>query len=997
MGALITVPFAFLHRVNCTTVCRGRFAFWAASMLFFFSGVAGLAYEVIWFKRFSHMWGNSSLAVASVAGSFLLGLGLGAHLLGKLADRVEKPFFWYGVFEVAIGIIAIVIPYEITWLWNVASSVYVQLESHPVVHWLARCGLTFLIIGPPCALMGGTLPLLVREFTPPGRLVGEWTGWLYGVNTLGAAVGCYLTGFHLLPSVGLTWSNGVAVALSLNIGIVAMLVAPGLRGSREGEPLREAAPVRSVTERCVTGSLSRRPKVLQCVAAMTGAAALSLQVIWTRQLALLLGGSTYAFSAMLFVLLIGIGLGGLVFHLWVKRLVESPYTLGVVVAGLAVTSLAGKLMLVNLTCFVGANRLLRSSQLFDAVLCAGTSAVLELLPATAMGVLFPLVVHLTRKTGEDAGRVVGNMYAWNTGGSILGATVTAVALIPMWGASKSFAAAMAVYFLAIWLVLPLRNWLIDLGVHLVNAVVGVSVIWLSMQAADPRMTDVGMYLYGYDVDPGGVLYFREGAACNVLVTAENDNVSLRVNGKVDASSHGDMGMQLGLAYFPRFVKLQAREVLVIGFGSGTTSGASLLFPDTRVTCCEIEPAVFSASEFFSTVNHSPEKSADFTVVFDDGRTYVQGTAQRYDLILSEPSNPWMAGVSNLYTLEFYEAAKETLLFDGVLAQWVQVYSLSPQDYAMIVRTVNSVFSHVALIRISDGDTILLASQLPIPWDSKRVRAAQTLVDASPTVRSDLKKYFGRTGVSSLLLRHVILGEDGLRRLLHDDHSHPINSDNNLRLEFDAPLRLYKRDAKGRVDRSILAAADVGWFDDLFRRLGCAKDQASIFGELAELFAEREQKELARQLVELGLRYDPTNGGLLALRLVLAAPVHQTTLDATLAVLPRLPTKDANQVAVALWQTKHYQEAIDAFHGIISSHPQSATAWANLSVNYEGIGQQVMAKKALDTARGLDPFNTFVGGMIQKLDEPDANHEEPSGAQKSVVEVSLGDKTNDRNE
>src|SRR6185295_17020180 len=237
-----------------------------------------------------------------------------------------------------------------------------------------------------------------------------------------------------------------------------------------------------------------------------------------------------------------------------------------------------------------------------------------------------------------------------------------------------------------------------------------------------------------------VLYYKEGAACNVIVTEHFIDRALAVNGKVDATSQGDMDMQLGIAYLPRFLRPEAKNVLVIGYGSGTTSGASLLFPGTKVTCCEIEPAVYGASDEFSRVNHQPDKNPNFKILFDDGRSHLQGTRDHYDLILSEPSNPWLAGVASLFTTEFYALCREKLGGRGVLGQWIQLYSFSDAEYALVIRTATSSFKYAALLRISSSDTVLLCSDAPILPDRATIDASQELLEALPAVRADLKQH-----------------------------------------------------------------------------------------------------------------------------------------------------------------------------------------------------------------------------------------------------------------
>src|SRR5262249_9191498 len=213
-------------------------AYWTASTLFLFSGATGLAYEVIWFKRFSHVWGNSTLATAAVVASFLFALGIGARQVGRLADRLRSPLRGYGLCEIGIALLALPIPFEILLLLRLSAGIPAPLQAQPVLHSLVRVVFTFLIIGPPCVLMGGTLPLLIRQFTSPAS-PDRPTAWLYAINTLGAAAGCYVTGFYLLPAIGLASSNALAAALNLTIGVVAIVVSRRLLGA---PPLAAAGP-----------------------------------------------------------------------------------------------------------------------------------------------------------------------------------------------------------------------------------------------------------------------------------------------------------------------------------------------------------------------------------------------------------------------------------------------------------------------------------------------------------------------------------------------------------------------------------------------------------------------------------------------------------------------------------------------------------------------------------------------------------------------------------
>jgi spermidine synthase len=922
-----------------------------ATVLFFLSGATGLAYEVIWFRRFSHIWGASTLAMAAVVASFLLGLGLGAHFLGRVADRVRSPLKGYAICEGAIAVLALLIPFECSFLSAVSGALYPALHGLPLVYTGVRFLLTFLVIGPPCILMGGTFPLLVRQFAGQGE-VGPTAGWLYAINTAGAALGCYLAGFHLLPALGLSGTNYLAASLNAAIAGVALLVARRLE-----QPGVTVLPP-PAPEPVATGP---RSGFLYAAAALTGLSALLLQMVWTRHLCVMLGGSTYALTSTLVVILLGIGLGSFLFRAVVGRIPDparaAAWSLGLLVLSAGAT----KLLVHPLTVAVGLSGSLRSLGLGNAAVCLAASAALELIPSVCMGFNFPLLVHLTRRGAADAGRAVGTVYAWNTAGSIVGAAATAPLGLALLGSANTLAAGLLLYGIAGALLLPFRGKqnLIALAGLVVLSLAGV---FLGATKLDPRITDQGMFMYGYrEPEQRRIIYFKEGASCNVTVTEHFIDRALAVNGKVDATSSGDMDMQLGIAYLPRFLRPDAKNVLVIGYGSGTTSGASLMFPGTKVTCCEIEPAVFGASSEFSRVNHTPEKNPYFSIVFDDGRSHLQGTREKYDLILSEPSNPWLAGVASLFTREFYGICREKLGDRGILAQWIQLYSFSDAEYALVIRTVTSSFRHAALLRISSGDTVLLASDAPLLPDRAAIDASQKLLDGLPAVRADLEKHLNGEDVRSVLLQRLILDEAGLKRLAAQNPSDTINTDLNLRLEFDAPLRLFNSDLRPEVevDPIILGALDPALLRGMVESWGCSKTHVPALRSLATLLGQHKHDTSAVQVLDLALTLDVADPALLADRAMLQKPVvDEELLRTAAAVLERSPG-DALRMAQDLYRRSKYPLAIEICRKILERHPGSATAWHQLASACELQREPDRAREAYARALQLDPLNAAI--------------------------------------
>lgn len=940
-----------------------RRLFAIASLLFFLSGLAALTYEVIWFKRLSHIWGSSTQAHASVVAAFLVGLALGAWILGRWADRLRRPMLAYGVLEAIIGVYALAIPWLLDGMVLVSGALYPSLADVPILHFATRVFFTFVLIGPVCFLMGGTLPIMMRFFANTPGWNQNVTGWLYAINTLGAAAGVYLAGFYLLPTLGMVGVNWIAVFINLDVALIAILLQQKFPRIEPGAPeIPESQSV--VVPETPLGIWLIHPVVM-----LTGAAAFVLQVVWTRQLAVMLGGTTYAFSAMLVVFLVGIGLGSFLYSRFSVYVRNAPVVLWCVMVILLLSVVVGYSLVPALTDLVGFLKQLRASPVLNALICLGVSACLQLIPTLCMGFLFPFLVDQSQWKQSHVGVSIGRLYTWNTAGSVVGVLLTPVGLISTMGLSNALVVALCLYALAVLLLMPWQRWALCAG-HVVLALMMAGGAWMTLEAHSPLRTDMGLYLYGYFSGQSiredyEVLYFAEGASANVLVTETDGQRSLRVNGKVDASDEGDMPMQMGLSLFPHMLHPEARSVLVIGYGSGTTAGMSLLFPDTEVVCCEIEPEIINAGALFSHVNLQPRLSSRFTLKLDDGRAYLQGSETTYDLILSEPSNPWMSGLSNLFTLEFYQHVNDHLTDDGIFTQWIQTYHFDLNEYALIARTILHVFPHAALIRISEGDTLFLASRRPLTPDGQTLQRAQALIDGNRRLQEAVQSIYETSEATRLMLSHYWLDETSIRGLIDAVPDDVLHTDQNMRLEFDAPLRIFLPDEViEHVDNELLRQNDAATFIQRFEQWGAEGNDAKAALPWIRSYARQNELGTARELNEFALSQTEPTAELLANRVRWyhgTAEAFPDVVDELIAV----SVADAHTVGRELLEREQVGAAAALFEQIMLAHPQAVTAWVYRGICLMRMGQQAEAEQAWNRALEIDPTHELANQVMNE--------------------------------
>jgi spermidine synthase len=920
-------------------------------LCFFLSGASGLIYEIIWIRMLGLVFGHTVYAITTVLVAFMGGLGLGSYLGGRLADRARDLLRAYGFLEIGIGVYCLLTP----WLLEAVKLVYLGLARSidlPFgVYTLIQFLLAALVIVVPTTLMGATLPILTRFSVRDLGAVGRLVGALYAVNTFGAVLGTYLVGFELLPALGMRATLIVAAGLNITIGGVILFIGrrPAVGAIPETDAVAARAPVTDPAFRTVAW-------VLMLGFALSGAASMVYEVAWTRALTLIIGSSTYAFSAMLVSFLVGIAAGSAWFG---RRATRSPAT----VAGFAVLQIA--IAVSAATVFPLFDQLpgvfLRGFQIsqspgFIRTLQVALSVAAMLAPTFCIGVTFPYVAQILTTDGGRIGSQVGLVYATNTVGAILGSATTGFFLIPGIGVEATIRSGMAVNLLvglALLMVcgLTMRARILA-GVGVAAGIVAVALL----PSWDRQVMSSGVSVYAsryVSISPGSswrdslrtepLLYYRDGISATVTVHRQaSGQTILRVNGKADASSVSDLHTQLMLGHLPAILHPNPKTAFVIGLGSGITVGALTQHPLERIDVAEIEPAVIEASDFFSLENRRALSDPRVHTSPADGRNFLLATPARYDLLISEPSNPWIGGIATLFTVEFFDIARRHLAPEGIMVQWVHSYVMAPEDLRMVIASFRTVFPHATLWTTMPGDYLLIGTLTPLEVDLDRVRAVYA---ANPSLRHDLKQI--KFPSPEVLLADFYLDEHELGRLTAGA---PLNTDDRLPLEFSAPRNLY-RDTIG-LNADMLRAIKTSRFPPLRGRHLEELDRPTMHFDLAIGLVAKQMYDDARQHLDDALAKNPNYTQAMVLRgwvhkLANRFPDAQQDFQTALRINPQ----DAGahqQLGLLYVRQKKMDEAIDALKQAVALDPQNAVYAADLAA-------------ALQASRPHAPTSTPGGG------------------------------------
>ena len=961
-------------------------------LLFFCSGVSGLIYQVVWVRSFGNVFGNTIYSASLVVAVFMAGLGAGSYLVGAWSDRryatqPESLVRAYAYVELVIGLMGLGISAFLPHLGQV--SALVSSYSREPTGWfvlsatsyLARAAIAIVLLTPITLLMGGTLTLLIRHLVRGDLSNSAWRiALLYAANTAGAALGCFLTDFSLVPAVGLQRTQMIAAGLNVVAGVGALYLASRTTVRLKPDTTKRKAVRRAVRSVRLQPDPHRQPDttttplILTSLAlAMTGFAAMGIEILWLRHFSILLGAFRAVFSLLLTVILLGIGVGSLIGGI-VHRRIPRPAEWFMAAQGLFVaTTLLGLAMadarpieaaaafdptIAGAIGFAGAASTVTSGieRAIAELWFNAKPIVLEVgIPALLMGVSFPLGNAIIQRVQDSVGSRAGALYLANTLGGVGGSLVVGFLLLPSLGIQAS---ATALATLAALAVIPLylsgfggqRSGIRDPGSRVAAASLFAGALALAVWMLLPS-NHVNTRALSRMSGPETLVTVDEGLTEIITVTdVPGQRRRLLTNGHpMSSTSRLSQRYMRGLAHIPLLAIANPQSVLVIGFGVGNTTRAATLHPSIRrVEVADLSRGILAHADYFADVNQHVLADPRVAVYVNDGRQHLQmQPAASYDLVTLEPPPIAYAGVAALYSREFYALVRSRLKAGGYISQWLPAYQVPSRTALTMIRAFIDIFPQAVLVSGAEADLLLLgANDSHIEIDPARVAAA---LSHAPAVEADLKRLdLGsvREIVGTFLASPRTL-QEATRDAIATSDDHPMQ-------EYDVRslLNLGEAVPASVVDLSQLAS----WCPRCFVDGAPAPivDGLDTYLALLDLAYNASPSELARVRRLAGPRPRIIDGS-----------------EYLGAIVP--DTADAhNLIGIARASRGAMDDAISQFREALRLEPDSAVTHWHLGAALAATGARQEALEHLRRSVELDPTNAFarndlnaVAGLAQR--------------------------------
>lgn len=1045
---------------------------------FLLSGISGLIYEVVWTRMLTYVFGGTTLAVSTVLTAFLGGLALGSYLGGKFIDHFKKPLFAYGALELVIGLYGLLVPtiFSDNFLSPVWLNVVQMFEGVQFISYLVRFMISILLLAIPTVMMGATLPILSRYLTNVRSDVIPFNvGALYTINTVGAIIGTFCCGFILLPTLGVNTTVYIAAFLNLVLASAVIFLSQANKQIQADTP--DTTVEKNVNlETLISESQEEIPlkliKLTMIAFLVSGFVALTYEVTWTRTLTLILGSSTYAFSTMLTTFLTGLAIGAAVMTKIQEKIERPVFWIGAILCGIALSGFLTACFFNELPwMFLSqAQKLpddLSTSWFLLTMNRFVVSSAIMFLPTVLSGMIFPLVIRVYSARPDHVGECVGKLYSINTLGAILGSFTSGFIFIPlfgMFGSGIQFTTKIAILTalgMGLYLIYndllnnnTLNEKQVKISTSWIYIVAGIGLIanLFLMPRWDKSIMTTGVAIYHslsyktltkeqffnffkFENAQEKIKFYKEGLTTVVSIGGDEqgNTTFLKNNGKVDAGvptdgdgpSQADMVTQVLLGQLPLLLhKEEPESALVIGLGSGCTTGSVVRYPSIKsVKVCEIEKAVIDGDKFFeppmdksplggngSPLNKTRNPLAEkIKAIHTDGRNYLLTTKEKFDIIISQPADPWVNGASQLFTKEFWDLGAKHLKKNGLFCEWIQLYSITPEYLAVLVNTFKESFSKYENgKKVSDGyvyvfrpglagEILLIGSNDPVEINieqiEKRIKTAftassKTAGDLEIKTQDDLSRVSIHSAVdiaAQLLLGNAEITKfadtytQKVSRLKSLPLEKRINTDDNVIIEFEAPKRLHLFYAPIADNLSSLGASSDGNVEKYLVNYGNTNSQKASF--LARLASEHAKKisltdsahfqndpnlRTAEYLAKRALELNPSVETFVANYKVNAKKGNQDQADYSLQKAESASITSAYDW-IALGQVKatnnNLDGSISAFRSATQTDPKNDIAWAKLAEaifnKAQQTGNRVLFDEALNyfrKSRDLNPYN-----------------------------------------
>jgi spermidine synthase len=730
-----------------------------ALLVFFLTGLSALIYEIIWVRQATLIFGVSIYAYSAVLMAYMGGLALGSYAIGRWADRIRRPGQLLAVLQAGLAVLGwLALPF-LNGLTGLYSTLTRSLNlEHDLALTLLRLGLALLPLTPPALFIGAAFPVMARIYARADGKVGGEVGGMYAANTFGSVVGCLLAATVLIRVFGVWGTVFIATGLNVLTALLAWFTVdhrlnlPAAPGKHpEPEPSEPKTPPPQV-KTPPTGPLPANALWFVIIAyTISGFVSLAYEVVWGRMIAMYVIGTVYSFSLMLSVYLTGLVVGAALASAWIRRRGASLELFGWLEMGIGLLAVLSLFVFPRLS-GMKFSALFGGYDMGKAILYESLLSFITLFPVTvAIGAVFPVAVSLySSERAAVVGLKISRISALNTAGSILGALLAGFVIIPLLG---------------------LQNTVLVLAV--INVALGLAAVWfipptstlrrvftvapLSMVVIAALLLPAPRYLGNWENFANQLIFYEEGVETTVAVFAQgwNNSKFSTVNGRIEVPTD-PISMRIFhlLGHLPPLLKPDAKNVLVLSFGNGITSGTMATHPVSHIDVVDLSAEMIQAArKVYATENRGVTDDPRVVVHIEDARNYLLQTGRTYDIISNDATHPSNSCSWVLYTAEFYRQVKDHLESGGVFVQWLPCHSLSITEYKSILRTFQSVFGNATLWYTGGTHSMLLATPTPL---TREVLAAKLQAGAlSPEVLSDL-------GDASRITGYWIFNADQLR-------------------------------------------------------------------------------------------------------------------------------------------------------------------------------------------------------------------------------------------